>query len=65
MLNNYDFKSIFKEELNNFINYKRSLGYDYKAEISRLKYIDNILFQLKLSHKSITKETFFELTKMI
>ena len=63
MLNNYDFKSIFKEELNNFINYKRSLGYDYKAEISRLKYIDNILFQLKLSHKSITKETFFELTK--
>ena len=63
MLNNYDFKSIFKEELNNFISYKRSLGYDYKAEISRLKYIDNILFQLKLSHKSITKETFFELTK--
>ena len=63
MLNNYDFKSIFKEELNNFISYKRSLGYDYKTEISRLKYIDNILFQLKLSHKSITKETFFELTK--
>ena len=63
MLNNYDFKSIFKEELNNFISYKKSLGYDYKAEISRLKYIDNILFQLKLSHKSITKETFFELTK--
>ena len=63
MLNNYDFKSIFKEELNNFISYKRSLGYDYKAEISRLKYIDNILFQLKLRYKSITKETFFELTK--
>ena len=63
MLNNYDFKSIFKEELNNFISYKRSLGYDYKTEISRLKYIDNILFQLKLRHKSITKETFFELTK--
>ena len=63
MLNNYDFKSIFKEELNNFISYKRSLGYDYKTEISRLKYIDNILFQLKLRYKSITKETFFELTK--
>ena len=63
MLNNYDFKSIFIEELNNFISYKRSLGYDYKTEISRLKYIDNILFQLKLRYKSITKETFFELTK--
>ena len=62
MLNNYDFKSIFKEELNNFISYKRSLGYDYQKEISRLKYIDNILFRLKLKHKNITKEIFYELT---
>ena len=62
MLNNYDFNSIFKEELNNFISYKRSLGYDYQKEISRLKYIDNILFRLKLKNKNITKEIFYELT---
>lgn len=62
MLNNYDFKSIFKEELNNFISYKRSLGYDYQKEVSRLKYIDNILFRLKLKHKNITKGIFYELT---
>ena len=46
MLNKYNFKSIFKIELNNFILYKRSLGLDYEKEISRLKYIDNILFDL-------------------
>lgn len=63
MLNNYDFKSIFKDELNNFISYKRSLGYDYQKEISRLKYIDNILFELNLKHKIITKEIFLEMTK--
>lgn len=63
MLNNYDFKSIFKEELNNFITYKRSLGYDYQREISRLKYIDTILFELKLKNKNIDKEIFYELTK--
>ena len=44
MLNNYEFISIFKQELNNFILYKRSLGYDYQKEISRLKYIDSILY---------------------
>ena len=63
MLNNYEFKSIFKQELNNFILYKRSFGYDYKIEISRLKYIDNILCDLKLRSKKITKNTFIELTK--
>ncbi len=63
MLNNYNFKSPFKDELNNFISYKRSLGYDYKKEISRLKYIDDILFKLKPKNKKITKETFLELTK--
>ena len=63
MLNKYNFKSIFKIELNNFILYKRSLGLDYEKEISRLKYMDNILFDLKLKSKKITKETFGELTE--
>ncbi len=63
MLDKYNFKSIFKEELVNFIQYKRSLGLDYKNEISRLRYIDNILFNLNLKSKKITKDTFIELIK--
>ena len=63
MLNNYNFKSIFKKELNYFIKYKRSLGLKYENEIFRLHYIDNILCKLKLKNKAITKETFYELTK--
>lgn len=63
MLNEYNFKSIFKNELNYFIKYKRSLGLKYEKEISRLRYIDNILYNLTLKTKKITKETFYELTK--
>lgn len=61
MLNNYDFKSFFKDELNYFIKYKRSSGLKYENEIFRLKYIDNILYNLNLKTKKITKETFFKL----
>ena len=60
MLNNYNFKSIFKNELNYFIKYKRSLGLKYENEIFRLHYIDNILHKLKIKNKIITKETFYE-----
>lgn len=63
MLNNYNFKSIFKTELNYFIKYKRSLGLKYENEIFRLKYVDNILYGLKLKSKVITKETFYKLVK--
>ncbi len=63
MLNEYNFKSLFKNELNYFIKYKRSLGLKYEKEIPRLRYIDNILFDLKLKSKQITRETFYELTK--
>ena len=61
MLNNYDFKSVFKDELNYFVKYKRSSGLKYENEIFRLKYIDNILYSLNLKTKKITKETFFKL----
>ena len=61
MLNNYDFKSVFKDELNYFIKYKRSSGLKYENEIFRLKYIDNTLYNLNLKTKKITKETFFKL----
>ena len=63
MLNEYDFKSIFKNELNYFIKFKRSSGLKYQNEIFRLKTIDNILFSLKLNSKMITKEYFDELIK--
>ena len=63
MSDSYTFKSIFKNELNYFIKYKRSLGLKYKKEISRLKYIDNILYNLNIESKEITKETFYKLTE--
>ena len=34
MLNEYNFKSIFKDELNYFVKYKRSLGLKYDFTIS-------------------------------
>ena len=63
MLNEYGFKSIFKNEISYFIKYKRSLGFKYEKEISRLKYIDNVLFSLNLKSKQITKEAFYKLTE--
>ena len=61
MLNEYNFKSIFKDELNYFVKYKRSLGLKYEREIFRLRYIDNILYNLNFKSKKITKETFYKL----
>lgn len=63
MLNEYNFKSVFKNELNYFIKYKRSSGLKYEKEIWRIRRIDNILFSLNLKSKKITKEIFYELTK--
>lgn len=63
MLNEYNFKSIFRKELNYFIKFKRSSGLKYENEIFRLKYIDNILFEMKIKSKKVTKEIFNELTK--
>ena len=63
MLNNYNFKSIFKNELNYFIKYKRSLGLKYENEIFRLRYIDDVLYKLKIKNKIITKNVFYKLTE--
>lgn len=63
MLDEYDFQSVFKNELNYFIKFKRSSGLKYQNEIFRLKTIDSILCNLKLKIKKITKDTFMELTK--
>lgn len=63
MLNEYKFKSIFKNELSNFIKFKRNSGLKYQNEIYRLKTVDNILFSLNLNSKKITKKSFDELVK--
>lgn len=63
MLNDYGFKSIFQNELNYLIKFKKSSGLKYQNEINRLKTIDNILFSLKLKSKKITKKVFLELVK--
>ena len=58
MLKDYKLKSIFKDELNYFIKYKKSLGYDYKNEINILKHLDMDFCFLKLKSKVITKNTY-------
>ena len=58
MLKNYKLKSVFKDELNYFIKYKRSLGHAYKNEINILKHLDMNLCSLKLKSKVITKDTY-------
>lgn len=63
MLNNLNFKSIFKNELIYFIKYKRSQGLSYENEVYRLKKIDDILCELKLRKKEINKTTFDNITK--
>jgi len=59
-----NFKSVFKNELIYFIKYKRSQGLSYQNEVYRLKKIDNVLCELKLSKKEINKDTFDNLTKI-
>ena len=44
----YAFKSVLKEELYNFINFKRSCGYKYENAIYQCKKIDNYWYQLNL-----------------
>ncbi len=57
----YKYQSIFLNEIEYFIKYKQSLGYDFKNEISFLKHMDKTLFDLKLKSKEITKDNFNKL----
>ena len=62
MLEDYEFKSIFKKELKSFIYFKKSLGIDYKEGMRLIKNADKILYELNLNKKIITKEIFDALT---
>lgn len=49
------FNSYFKNQFSDFINYKKSLGYDYESQTLKLKKFDDYLYQK--NNNIITKET--------
>ncbi len=53
-----EFKSVFKEELELFIKYKRSGGLKYEKEITYLRRIDSRISDIPLSEKKISIEIF-------
>lgn len=55
-MNNYEFKSILKEELNNFIQFKKSCGYKYQYAITECKKIDNYWYELNLKKVEFNEE---------
>lgn len=58
MKNNYNFKSIFKEELNDFINYKKSQGYIYSKNVCWVfKRLDEFFVEISLKKKEISSDT--------
>lgn len=55
-MNNYGFKSVLKEELYNFIQFKRSCGYKYNGAIYQCKRIDNYWYELNLENIEFNKD---------
>lgn len=49
-----EYKSYFKDHCVNFVNKKRSLGYDYKSQSKKLKKFDDYLFENNINE--ITKD---------
>lgn len=53
---NKQFKSIFKEEFENFINYKKSIGYDYGLFVyNKYLRLDNYFYEIGLKEKIINE----------
>lgn len=57
------FNSIFADDLENFVSFKKSLGLKYENEQFRLIRLDKLLDSLELKEKKITKDTFEYITK--
>lgn len=58
MKNNYKFKSIFKEELRDFIDFKKSQGYIYSHSVCWLfKHLDDFFIEISLKKKEINSDT--------
>ena len=53
-------KSVFKDYILSFIEYKRANGYDYISEEEKLRNFDNYVFENNISNLSLTKELIFE-----
>lgn len=62
-MNNYGFKSIFKKELYNFIQFKRSCGYKYDNEVFECKKIDKYWYELNTNKMELIKEDVLAYTK--
>lgn len=60
---NYGFKSVLKNELYNFIEFKRSCGYKYESAINHCKKIDNYWYQLKLDKIVFSESIVLEYAK--
>ncbi len=60
MINMPKFNSIFKEELYDYINYKKSLGYNYtnRSSYSNIETLDKFFIELKLNEKKIDNDMF-------
>lgn len=54
----WEFKSVFKEDIELFIKFKRSGGLKYEKEVVYLRRIDAKLCELSLTEKEISADTF-------
>ena len=53
----YNFKSIFKEELTNYINFKKNIGYLYGDKtIANYKVLDDFFIEINLKEKIINND---------
>ena len=57
---NNDLKSIFKEEITNFLDYKRNNGFLYESQYWHLRELDNFLYSKDLKEKKLKKEDILE-----
>ena len=64
-MNNYGFKSVLKDELYNFIQFKKSLGYKYDSPITICKKIDNFWSELNCSNIEMNKEDVMKFAKRL
>ena len=62
-MNNYKFKSILKDEIYNFIEFKKSLGYKYNGSETLLKKIDNYWNALGIEKIELSEDDVMNFTK--
>lgn len=60
MVNTPKFNSIFKEEFYDYVNYKKSIGYNYtnRSSYSNIEILDKFFIELNLKEKKINNQTF-------